>query len=263
MSQTNCAKHGRWVRPTIAVNTLKLGIILAERPLRGPTVIARRLRNTAPPVTRVSAPTPMHERDMGPTTPFVRPTFDCPPTEPTPKVDAALLPTVPADHWPTLERVCVPPPVPSTTKRAIASVWRFFGTALVTAIVVALAGYIAVVAFYRFDTTWVTPTIVAQTDDNLKTPPYQRALADRATVALVPYANLASATPGKPLYACRLEMLWCRKVGTVVAVLPGEIQLKHPHRDATMRGQMIELHLDDPSAVREDVLFVGSKPLAL
>ena len=88
---------------------------------------------------------------------------------------------------------------------------------------------------------------------------YLRAVDDGATVALVPYANLANAAPGALVFACRLEMIACRAVGTVAQVLPGEVQLRHPHRDSMMRGQMVELALTD--GAHEDVLFLGGKPL--
>jgi hypothetical protein len=97
--------------------------------------------------------------------------------------------------------------------------------------------------------------------DGLKKSAYLRALADKATVALVPYTNLDNAKKGTSLYACRLSMVWCREVGTVVEVLPGEVQFKHPHRDMTVRGQMVELKLSDASAGEDDVLFAGGCPL--
>lgn len=89
---------------------------------------------------------------------------------------------------------------------------------------------------------------------------YLRAVDDGATVALVPYANLANATPGAPVYACRLAMVVCREVGRVAHVLPGEVSLRHPHRDSVMRGQMVELAVASDAA-HADVLFVGGKPL--
>ena len=97
----------------------------------------------------------------------------------------------------------------------------------------------------------------------LRSSAYLRAVTNGATVALVPYANLDRATPGAPLYACKLAMVWCHQVGTVVQVLPGEIQLRHPHKDALVRGQMIELRLTDADAARDNVLFAGGKPLGL
>jgi|HubBroStandDraft_6_1064221.scaffolds.fasta_scaffold06125_7 hypothetical protein len=90
---------------------------------------------------------------------------------------------------------------------------------------------------------------------------YLRALGDHATVALVPYDNLDSAQAGTALYACRLGMIVCRRVGTVLEVLPGEVQFKHPHNDTLLRGQMLELHMDDAGAAKNEVLFLGDKPM--
>ena len=54
-------------------------------------------------------------------------------------------------------------------------------------------------------------------------------------------------------------------VGNVLEVLPGEVQFKHPHRDKSLRGQIVEIKLDDEDAEAgaDDVLFVGGKPLLL
>lgn len=97
----------------------------------------------------------------------------------------------------------------------------------------------------------------------LRSSAYLRAVGGGATVALVPYANLETATPGAKLYACKVAMVWCHAVGTVVQVLPGEVQLRHPHKDSLMRGQMLELSLTDAAAARDNVLFAGGKPLGL
>jgi hypothetical protein len=90
---------------------------------------------------------------------------------------------------------------------------------------------------------------------------YLRAVTNNATVALVPYGNLDNIEKGTPLYACRFKMLWCREVGTVLEVLPGEVSLKHPMRDQTLRGRMIETQLTDTAAAQGDVLFAGKPPL--
>jgi len=97
--------------------------------------------------------------------------------------------------------------------------------------------------------------------DGIKQSAHLRALADNATVALVPYANLGNVTKGTPLYGCTLDMLVCREVGTVLVVLPGEVQVRHPARDMIMRGRMIEMQMTDPAAAQNAVLFAGSPPL--
>jgi hypothetical protein len=95
----------------------------------------------------------------------------------------------------------------------------------------------------------------------LKQTSYLRALGDHAQVAFVPYGNLTKVEKGRSLYGCRLGMVICHKVGTVLEVLPGEVQFKHPHKDKMLRGQMVELKMDDASAAEDDVLFVGGRPL--
>ncbi len=94
---------------------------------------------------------------------------------------------------------------------------------------------------------------------------YLRAINDNATVAFVPYGNLGDVKKGEPLYACKLTLVFCYHVGEVLEVIPGEVQFKHPHRDKNLRGQLVELKLDDDDAEAgmEEHLFVGGKPFWL
>lgn len=92
---------------------------------------------------------------------------------------------------------------------------------------------------------------------------YLRAIHDGAVVALVPYGNLANAKPGSRLYACKLAMVWCRQIGSIVEVIPGEVSFKHPKRSTQMRGQLVELLLDDARAGHDEVLFAGTPPLGV
>ncbi len=99
--------------------------------------------------------------------------------------------------------------------------------------------------------------------DILKQSSYLKALADDAHVAFVPYGNLENVKKGEPVYGCWLTMVFCGKVGTVIDVLPGEVQFKHPTRDKMLRGQMVELRLDEDTDATDDVLFVGGRPMLL
>jgi hypothetical protein len=94
----------------------------------------------------------------------------------------------------------------------------------------------------------------------LKSSSYLRALNDHAQAAFVPYDNLKGIEKDTPVYACKLTMVFCHKAGRVVDVLQGEVQFKHPQRDKMLRGQMVELDLEDGAAAN-DVLFVGGRPL--
>jgi hypothetical protein len=102
-----------------------------------------------------------------------------------------------------------------------------------------------------------------QVVDGLKQSPYLRAAGGDASVAFVPYGNMDGVKAGATLYGCALEMVFCRKVGKIVEVLPGEVQFKHPHREKVLRGQMIVVDLADKSAAEDDVLFVGGRPLLI
>jgi hypothetical protein len=99
--------------------------------------------------------------------------------------------------------------------------------------------------------------------ESLKKSSYLKAIADEAHVAFVPYANLKNVKKGEPVYGCWLTMVFCGKVGTVMEVLPGEVQFKHPTRDKMLRGQMVEMKLDEDADATDDVLFVGGRPLLL
>jgi hypothetical protein len=98
---------------------------------------------------------------------------------------------------------------------------------------------------------------------SLKKSSYLRAVEDGAAVAFVPYGNLSNVEKGTDVYACKVGMVFCWHVGEVLEVLPGEVQFKHPQRDKMLRGQMVEMKLDeeDGDAAADDVLFIGGKPL--
>lgn len=100
---------------------------------------------------------------------------------------------------------------------------------------------------------------------SVKSSAYLRALEDHSTIAFVPYGNLDKIGKGTTLYACRLGMVMCHSVGAVLEVLPGEVTFKHPKRDKQLRGQMVELKLDqdETSAAEDDMLFIGGRPLFL
>jgi hypothetical protein len=90
--------------------------------------------------------------------------------------------------------------------------------------------------------------------------PYLKAIENKVTLAFVPNQNLRNIKLGTPLYGCFWGLVWCRKVGTVKAVLDGEVQDIHPHDENIQRGVMLEIDVTDWGA-SEAVLFAGSKPL--
>jgi hypothetical protein len=90
--------------------------------------------------------------------------------------------------------------------------------------------------------------------------PYLKAIESKVTLAFIANQNLRNIKLGTPLYGCFWGLVWCHKVGTVKAVLDGEVQDIHPHDENVQRGLMLEIDVSDWGA-SEAVLFAGSKPL--
>ena len=91
--------------------------------------------------------------------------------------------------------------------------------------------------------------------------PLLRAVDGKGTIAFVPYDNLERVKPGAPVYGCAIGPLFCRKVGSIVALLPGEMAYKHPLHNTQLRGQAVELSLGDVHDAERKVLFVGGRPV--
>jgi len=90
--------------------------------------------------------------------------------------------------------------------------------------------------------------------------PYLKAIENKVTLAFVANQNLRNVKLGTPLYGCIWGLVWCHKVGTVKAVLDGEVQDIHPHDESIQRGLMLEVDVSEWGA-SETVLFSGAKPL--
>src|SRR5262249_16816554 len=91
--------------------------------------------------------------------------------------------------------------------------------------------------------------------------PYLRAASRKDTIALVPYDNLGAVKQGTPLYSCSLGLFFCRKVGKVSALLSGEMSFKHPLHNTQLRGQPVQVQLDNQRAAERPVLFAGGRPI--
>jgi hypothetical protein len=92
--------------------------------------------------------------------------------------------------------------------------------------------------------------------------PLLAAAEGKVTVVMVPYENLGTVKPGGGLYACALGFFACHRVGKIVTVMPGEMEVRDPHNGKPMRGQAVQVELSDASAAGESVLF-ARKPLFL
>ena len=83
----------------------------------------------------------------------------------------------------------------------------------------------------------------------------------RLYFAFVPYDDQASAMVGASVYDCYLNMVVCRKVGTVKQIFPGEQDIVHPIFKTQVRGFMIQLDLVRPASAQSKTVFLGRKPL--
>ena len=95
----------------------------------------------------------------------------------------------------------------------------------------------------------------------LEASPFIRAVEGKDPIAFVPYDNLDRIKPGAPVYGCAIGPLFCKKVGSVVTLLPGEMSYKHPLHNAQLRGQPVQLSLGDVHDAERKVLFVGGRPV--
>jgi hypothetical protein len=94
--------------------------------------------------------------------------------------------------------------------------------------------------------------------------PYAAVLNGGQAFAFVPYAN-GTVDPGTPILVCSLDFIFCRQVGRITRVFSDEEREQNPVSipmlSATIRGVVAEIHLDDPSAVKSQTLFLHHAPL--
>jgi hypothetical protein len=96
-----------------------------------------------------------------------------------------------------------------------------------------------------------------------KQTPYYLSVSGATAVnfAFVPYDNQSSASPGSAVYDCYLNMVLCRKVGTVKQIFAGEEHAIHPIFRTDIRGFMIQMQLDHPESAKSKTVFLNRKPL--
>jgi len=83
----------------------------------------------------------------------------------------------------------------------------------------------------------------------------------RLYFAFVPYENQVNAKVGTPIYDCYLDMVLCRKVGTVKQIFLGEQDTTHPIFKTQVRGFTIQMDLSHPNSAKSKTVFLGRKPL--
>jgi hypothetical protein len=95
-----------------------------------------------------------------------------------------------------------------------------------------------------------------------QTPYYLTAAGDNTVYfAFVPYDNRNNVSSGSPVYDCYLNMIACKKVGTVKQIFAGEEHAIHPIFRTDMRGFLIQMELDHPESAKSKTVFLNRKPL--
>lgn len=79
--------------------------------------------------------------------------------------------------------------------------------------------------------------------------------------AFVPYDNQASAVAGSPIYDCYLNMVACRRVGTLKQIFAGEETAIHPIFKTQVRGFLAQMNLDHAESAKSKTVFLGRRPV--
>ncbi|MDR2991664.1 MAG: hypothetical protein LBU72_07045 [Burkholderiaceae bacterium] len=93
--------------------------------------------------------------------------------------------------------------------------------------------------------------------------PYYMALTKPVSVAFVQYGNLHNAKPGAPVYDCLLQIILCRKVGTVIENYDAEEYATHPLFRTDLKGKFVGINFNIKKSSESYVVFLGYKPLLL
>jgi hypothetical protein len=99
--------------------------------------------------------------------------------------------------------------------------------------------------------------------NNLKGSPYYLAAYGEQNLhhfAFVPYDNEDAIHVGAPVYACKFQIVWCSKAGTIKSITNEETRVQHPLFSTQLRGVLAELDMQNKEAVKNLTLFVGHSP---
>ena len=96
-----------------------------------------------------------------------------------------------------------------------------------------------------------------------KQTPYYLIVSGESTVyfAFVPYDNQSNVSAGTAVYDCYLNMVACKKVGTVKQMFAGEQHATHPIFKTDIRGFLIQMQLEHPESAKSKTVFLNRKPL--
>lgn len=94
-----------------------------------------------------------------------------------------------------------------------------------------------------------------------KRSPYYLALTRSVPVVFVDYDNLVNATPGAPVFDCYLQVVVCRRVGSIEQVYEAEEYARQPLFKTDIKGRFARVNFSVKVAEQSPVVFIGHKPL--
>lgn len=107
--------------------------------------------------------------------------------------------------------------------------------------------------------------IATQTLTSLRSSAYFSAVNNGSNLAFLSYNNFGKVKEGLPVYDCYFMLVACHKVGTIKHIYKDELTIDFPvyniQLNRTVRGVLLEMDMIDPSAMRSQIVFVGSPPI--
>jgi hypothetical protein len=107
-------------------------------------------------------------------------------------------------------------------------------------------------------------TLRAQLQDSLRpraASPLVAAAQKPAIVVFVPYGNRGSYQTAQPIYHCHLWLILCAPVGTIGALVDGEVTSTHPFFRREVRGNFYSVDLSGDEEAAQELLLFSSPPL--
>jgi hypothetical protein len=99
---------------------------------------------------------------------------------------------------------------------------------------------------------------IDQLTAELKGRPLYRAIEKSLDIAFVPYTQIEGVEAGAEVYSCVWGLFWCKRVGTLAELVPGEVVVADPW-GTPARGQYAVLALGDRDSAKVKTLRIRSR----
>lgn len=97
--------------------------------------------------------------------------------------------------------------------------------------------------------------VLERTTKEAQRDPYFKAFEKPIQLVFIPYSEISGVSEGDALVDCAWSLVLCRQVGTIKALIPGEVNENDPW-GYTARGQYAEIELSNSTAIEKKVLRI-------